>query len=285
MIGFITSERFRELYEDDRLVVAELARRGHEVRPLVWTAPHRLDDFDVLVMRSPWDWFHRRDEFRAFLEALRHTGARVVNPAEVMLEFADKQYLPKLAARGVDVVPTVALLPAELARVPALLDERGWSRAVLKPSFTANAIGARRFERHEAEQAAADLAASLPAHETLLLQPFVPSIAEGELSFVFFGGVFSHAVRKRPPRGEWRVQHDYGGVSEPFAPSPQQVKEATALLALAAPGTTYGRVDAVEYEGRLHLMELEVVEPELFFRHHPEAPRRFADVLLAAPRR
>lgn len=279
-IAFITCARFADLYEDDRLAVAELARRGHTVRPLVWTAPHRLDDFDVVVMRSPWDWFHRRAEFRRFLEALQHTSARVVNDAGCMLEFADKLYLPRLAERGVDVVPTVALLLSELGQVPGLLGERGWSRAVLKPAFTANAVGARRFEASDAARVVGEVQAAAADDEAWLLQPFVPSITEGELSFVFFGGVFSHAVKKRPPTGEWRVQHEYGGVSAPFTPDAQQVQEATRLLARAAPGTTYARVDAVELDGRLHLMELEVVEPELFFRHDPAAPARFADALL-----
>lgn len=273
--AFITSDRFRDLYEDDRLAADELARRGHHVTPVVWTESPALDEFDVVVMRSPWDWFHHRERFRAFLESLRHTRARVVNDAETMLAFADKTYLPRLAAQGIDVVPTVQLTQAELARVPALLAERDWTRAVLKPAFTANAVGARRFSAHEAATVVAQLEDASP----WLLQPFVPSIAEGELSFVFFGGVFSHAVRKRPPSGEWRVQHEYGGVSEPATVIAKDIDEATALLAASAPGTRYARVDAVEWYGRLHLMELEVVEPELFLRHRAEAPRAFVDAL------
>jgi glutathione synthase/RimK-type ligase-like ATP-grasp enzyme len=148
---------------------------------------------------------------------------------------------------------------------------------VLKPAFTANAVGARVFDARDAAAVVAGVSAE--PDEVFLLQPFVPSISRGELSFVFFDGVFSHGVTKRPPVGEWRVQHEYGGVSEPFVPAAAQVREATALLARAAPGTVYARVDAVELDGRLHLMELEVVEPELFFRHHPDAPRRFADAL------
>jgi len=159
--------------------------------------------------------------------------------------------------------------------VPATLRERGWNEAVLKPAFTANAIGARRVK-------SGDVLTDLPeldAGEKWLLQPFIASIAEGEFSFVFFGGEFSHAVRKRPPTGEWRVQHDYGGVSTPWAAPVVAIEQARALLHAAAPGTFYARVDAIDIDGRLHLMELEVVEPELFFRHHPLATKRFADAL------
>ena len=278
--AFLTSSQLPQLYEDDRPAAEELRRRGHSVTPLIWTDCDlaTLDRFEVVVMRSPWDWFHHRARFRGFLESLRSTRARVVNPATQLLEFADKTYLPLLQARGVAVVPTEQLASTELHRVPDLLAQRRWTSAVLKPAFTANAVGAHRFEAGQAARVLEEI--GTPADSgPWLLQPFVPSIAGGELSFIFFGGVYSHAVRKRPRADDWRVQHEYGGQSTPYLPSPHEVAEATELLQRAAPGTVYARVDAVEWEGRLHLMELEVVEPELFFRHEPRAPARFADAL------
>jgi glutathione synthase/RimK-type ligase-like ATP-grasp enzyme len=275
--GFLTATRFKDLYEDDLLAAGELVRRGHTVTPVIWTeaSVETLNGFDVLVMRSPWDWFNLRPQFRAFLERLRLVRARVVNRPDQLLAFADKTYLARLQAQGLAVVPTEQLAASELHRVPQVLAERGWSRAVLKPAFTANAVGARLFEAGQAERVVGELVGDEP----WLLQPFVPSIAKGELSFVFFGGVFSHAVRKRPRADEWRVQHEYGGESAVHAASPQEIAEATSLLQRAAPGTVYARVDAVEWQGKLHLMELEVVEPELFFRHEPRSPARFADAL------
>ena len=276
--GFLTSARLHDLYEDDRLASAELIRRGHTVTPLIWTEPNDLDALDVIVMRTPWDWFHHRAPFRAQLEALGSVRARVVNTAAQMLAFADKTYLARLQAAGVSVVPTEQLASTELHRVAEVLAQRGWAKAVLKPAFTANAIGARRFDAADLSRVLAEIGTS-PAGEPWLLQPFVPSIADGELSFIFFGGVFSHAVRKRPRADEWRVQHDYGGESAPYVPSSMEIAEATELLSRSVPGTVYARVDAVEWQGRLHLMELEVVEPELFFRHSARAPVLFADAL------
>ncbi|MDP1830034.1 MAG: hypothetical protein Q8L48_42620 [Archangium sp.] len=275
-IGFLTSTQFSTLYEDDRLAADELRRRGHTVEPIIWTEPNDLDAFDLVVMRTPWDWFHHRARFRAFLESLPSVRARVVNPPAQLLAFADKTYLPRLQAAGVAVVPTEQLASSELHRVPELLANHGWNRAVLKPAFTANAVGARLFEAADASRVVAELEKDA---EPWLLQPFVPSIAQGELSFIFFGGVFSHAVRKRPRPDEWRVQHEYGGESAPHAPTARELDEAAVLLQRSAPGTVYGRVDAVEWQGRLHLMELEVVEPELFFRHAARSPALFADAL------
>lgn len=279
--AFLTFSGLPSLWHDDVLAVAELNARGHHVTPLVWNAPESLaalDGFDVCVVRSPWDWFHHRAAFRVFLDALGHVRCRVVNDPRTLSAFADKTYLSRLSARGLDVVPTVELDVAELpARMNEALSERGWREAVLKPAFTANAIGARRVKPGDA----LDGLPALDAGEKWLLQPYVPSIADGEFSFVFFGGEFSHAVHKRPAKGEWRVQHDYGGESEPWAPTSAAISEARALLHAAAPGTVYARVDTVELDGRLHLMELEVVEPELFFRHDAESVKRFADALRA----
>ena len=280
-IGFVTSARLQQLYEDDLPFAAELVRRGHSVTPLVWLESNVsvLDGFDLIVMRTPWDWFNHRAQFRRYLESLSSTRARVVNPPAQLLAFADKTYLPRLQARGVAVVPSEQLAPVELHRVPELLAQHEWKSAVLKPAFTANAVGARRFESVEASRVIEELLAAPTDDEPWLLQPFIPSIAEGELSFIFFGGVFSHAVRKRPRVDEWRVQDSYGGVSAPHAATPSEIEEATSMLAQSAPGTIYARVDAVEWKGRLHLMELELVEPELFFRHAPLSPALFADAL------
>jgi len=279
-IAFLTATRFADLYEDDLLAAAELRRRGHTVSPLIWTecTVEQMNAFDAVVMRTPWDWFNHRAQFRAFLERLRHVKSRVLNAPAQLLEFADKTYLPRLQALGVNVVPTEQLAPSELHRVPQLLAARSWRRAVLKPAFTANAVGARLFDSSEAARVLSELGAPTDG-EPWLLQPFIPSIAEGELSFIFFEGVFSHAVRKLPKQTEWRVQSEYGGTSTPYAPSPREIDQATELLRRSAPGTTYGRVDAVNWEGKLHLMELELVEPELFFRHEPRAAARFADAL------
>lgn len=282
--AFLTCERFPQLWDDDQHAAEELRRRGHSVDAVIWNAPGvlaHLEGFDVVVMRNPWDWFNHREAFRAFLESLTSLRARVVNDARTLIEFADKTYLTRLEAKGVAVVPTVQLAPEELnGALASTLAARNWKRAVLKPAFTANAIGAQVFDAHEVKDVLAR-AASVPLArgEKWLVQPFIASIAEGERSFIFFGGAFSHAVIKVPKAGDWRVQHDYGGVATAFVPDEAAVKQASALLALAAPGTVYARVDAVDIGGKLHLMELEVVEPELFFRHDPQSVARFADQL------
>lgn len=275
-VGFLTAKKYAALFADDLPAAEALRARGVEVAPVVWTED-RLEGFDALVMRSPWDWYERRAHFRAFLGALAALETPVFNAPAVMAAYADKTYLPRLARQGVRTVPTEVLAPAELPEAPARLHRLGWQRAVLKPAFTANAFGAHVFDARDAAAVVQRIGATSEPH---LLQPFLEGIHEGELSFVFLGGEYSHAVRKTPPPGEWRVQHEYGGVETRLEPRPEWVAEAARMLALAAPGQLYARVDCVPLDGALHLMELEVVEPQLFFTLAPDAATRFADGLL-----
>ena len=282
-VAFITASFLPSLYEDDRLAATGLFERGITVTPVIWdtTTPERLSQFDAVVMRSPWDWVRRREDFRAFLSSLDRVEAPVFNCPGVMQRFADKLYLLDLAKRGIRVPPTFALEQSELDRVPGLMEEQGWHEAVLKPAFTAGAYDTYRFARHRATEAVAEaVAVPLEARERWLVQPYLPDIMQGELSFMFFDGVFSHAVKKVPPPGEWRVHELHGGGIEPIDVSDEYVSQASAMLAAAAPATLYGRVDCVVVDGSLTLMELELVEPELFFRFEPQAAARFAEALV-----
>ena len=131
------------------------------------------------------------------------------------------------------------------------------------------------------------LARLLPARD-MLVQPFLPEIvAEGEWSLLFLGGQYSHAVKKRSRAGEFRVQADFGGSVEADVPRGAIVAQAEAIVAHLPQPWLYARVDACESAGALVLMELELIEPDLFLGQHPSAPRRFASALrhLVAGRR
>ncbi|MBE2254481.1 MAG: hypothetical protein IAE78_33440 [Myxococcus sp.] len=280
-IGFVTAQFLDGLADDDLLAARALEARGASVSPVVWNAPLDASAFDALVLRSPWDWYRHRPAFRAYLAGLSTTPVRVFNPPALLSRFADKTYFRHLGALGVETVPTVFFTPERLHEVPAALAERGWSRAVLKPSFTANAAGAHRFEAGQVQQAV-DAARRYEVDSEWMLQPYLEGIErEGEWSFVFFSGRFSHAVRKAPREGDFRVQAEHGGTSRLAAPPLTLLKAAQRVVDLAVPSALYARVDGVDDDGGLRLMELEVVEPELFFRLHPEAAGRFAEALLA----
>lgn len=249
-VALVTWRGLPDLAPDDRLLRDALVRRGIDARAEVWDDP-RVDwrAFDAIVLRSTWDYHKRAEEFRAWIDAL--DGLPLWNPPEILRWNIHKSYLLELESRGVPIVPTLLV--------------RGGEGFIVKPAVSATAF---RTERHAAGC-------------DLLVQPFVPEIArDGELSFVFLGRAYSHAVRKRPRGGDFRVQPDFGGTVEPFDPPPGLIDQAARIAATLGRRWLYARVDCVVRDGRLMLMELEATEPSLFLDE--VLAERFADALVLA---
>jgi glutathione synthase/RimK-type ligase-like ATP-grasp enzyme len=287
-VALVTSAAFADLYEDDQLLLAPLADLGIAAVPAVWSDPSvDWTAFDALVIRSPWDYFERAAEFRGWLGARIAERALLCNPGEVLTWNFDKGYLRELARAGVELVPTICVAPRERADIAALARARGWDDIVVKPTIGGGAYRTYRCRVEELDRHAADIAQTLE-DRGLLVQPFLPEIQSGgELSLLFFDGVFSHAICKRPKAGDWRVQFQYGGTDENVRASDELIEQALTCLAHAPAPTVYARVDGVVKDGRFLLMELEIFEPLMFLSRHPEAPRRFAkaiDKRLSAPR-
>jgi glutathione synthase/RimK-type ligase-like ATP-grasp enzyme len=159
------------------------------------------------------------------------------------------------------------------------LRQTGWDEVVVKPAVSIGAIGALRARAADAG-CVAHLQALVEAGD-VLVQPYVASVAmTGEASLIFFDGRYSHAVRKQPKAGDYRVQDMYGGTVHAYSPSREQLDIATAALALTPEPTTYARADLVQYDGKPAIMELELIEPELFLGASPDAALRFAETLL-----
>ncbi len=163
-----------------------------------------------------------------------------------------------------------------------MLAETGWDEAVVKPCVSGAARHTYRVNRRTAADLQPLLTALLDA-EAMIVQPFQEDIARtGEDSLVVFDGRFSHAVRKVAKPGDFRVQDDHGGTAHEYRPTAEQVAVAEQAVAACRPVPTYGRVDLVrDNDGRLAVMELELIEPELWLRFHPPAADRFAAVLVA----
>ena len=226
--------------------------------------------FDLVVVRSTWDYQRRREDFLAWADRL---GDRLVNPPDVLRWNTDKRYLVELGNAGLPVVPTQLGLPEQLPG----------GEYVVKPTVSAGSRDTARFTGEDPR--ARELAASIEASgRTVMLQPYVPSVDErGETALLFFGGRFSHAIRKAPilKRGE-------DPTSDLFAAEEITPREATDLerdvaqqvLGFLEPGLPYARVDLVEDEGgRPVLLELELTEPSLFLAHADGAAERFAETL------
>jgi glutathione synthase/RimK-type ligase-like ATP-grasp enzyme len=282
-VALATCASVPDLTEDDRLLWEELSRRGVTARPVVWSdAGVRWSTFDRVVIRSCWDYHLRLPEFLAWLDRVEADRVPLWNPAPLVRFNAHKSYLKELKAAGLPVVPTAWLERGSTVDFGRLLQDRGWLEAVVKPAVSASAFRTWRVSAQEAASADAHRAfRELLAVSDVLVQPFLKEIEqEGEWSFVFLGGEFSHAVLKRPAAGDFRVQTEYGGSVLTELPPSSAIWGAQAVAHYLQGPWAYARIDAVLTEGALTLMEVELIEPHLFLGNHPLAAERLADAIL-----
>jgi hypothetical protein len=293
-VALITYSGVPAITTDDRLLRHALVARGAEVDARPWDARADWGSYHRIVLRSCWNFHHHPAEFLIWINEVKdnHDGSLRNSPA--LVEWSvDKRYLLDLDAGGITIVPTIWVSASEADVAPdldALIATQGWHEgAVVKPAISATAhqtwlVPPQLASEHQARFEA--LLASSPSG--LMVQPFLPEIREGEWSLIFLGGEFSHAVVKRPAEGEFRVQHDFGGTVERREPEPSLIEDARAVLHSAARVTDtrldvilYARVGGILRDGKLLLMELEVIEPALFFSHAPGAAARMAELIVS----
>lgn len=278
-IAFVTNPRHPEIEDDDRPLAGALAKRGALVLTASWDDPDfAWDKVDLALLRSPWDYHRRYEEFLGWL-ARAEAVTNVINDPGVVRWNINKRYLHELAGKGVLTVPTAFVARGETASLQKLCSTRGWDTVVLKPSVSADSWetirvtpaqygeGQAYLDRHRAER-------------EIMVQPFVNDVEEGgEHSLMFFGGSYSHAVRKN---SAFKGGRHVGPEGRPSDPGSDAVEMARSVLAKASvPEIPYARVDLARDEsGAPLLLELELFEPTLFFLEEPGSEERLARILM-----
>ncbi len=253
-----------------------LRKAGLTVDAQPWTDAIEKDRARLVMPSLAWGYHGRQDEWFGFLDGLERDGVRVANPAATMRWNSTKTYLVELAEKGAPVVPTHAHDALTLDHVHAAFDAFGVDEVVVKPQVSAGSHETIRVKRHGSLEGGP----SGPA----LIQPFLPAVGEeGELSLFFFDGHFSHAVTKVAVDGDFRVQPQFGGQVSEIAPEPEALHAAEMVLKAAGQPLTYARVDLIRgLEHTPQLMELEVIEPDLFLQHAHDGGAAFAAAVVRA---
>lgn len=279
-LAFATCEHQPLITADDQPLADALKARGVDVTPIPWTEldPFATLDSPPILLRSTWDYHRVPTLFRAWLQALEVSGRATWNPPAVATGNIDKAYLKDLEAAGISIPKTIWVDAVDAAAIDRVLHEQAWSRAVLKPRIAATAYGTFLVERG-AVLSDEDLR---PARASgAMLQELIPEVVEcGELSMVHLGGAFSHAVVKRAKSGDFRVQKDFGGHVDVTTPSPALLSFASHVMRHVPSECLYARVDVVESSRGPLLMELELIEPELYFLIVPESASRLAEMIV-----
>ncbi|MDP9024623.1 MAG: hypothetical protein M3N13_04495, partial [Candidatus Eremiobacteraeota bacterium] len=270
-IALATMSGFAHLSEDDAPLVPAFALRGVRAEPAVWTEESVVwSNYDAVVVRSTWDYHKVPERFAKWLDWV-DASSLLINSRELILWNMHKAYLGELADTGVNVVPTTLVRRGEFVNVYDIAESLDADEFVIKPAISAS--GHRTRVVTASSGAAAEIQSefeALSASCDVLVQPFLREVfGAGERSLIFINGVYSHAVIRAPLSSA-----GFGDtlVERPLLSSEREIDFALSALEKLESLPIYARVDVIPLEaGGLALLELELIEPSLFFAHRAHA--------------
>jgi Prokaryotic glutathione synthetase, ATP-grasp domain len=278
-IALATSEALRTLRTDEMLLAEAFQERGAEAVGTVWSDPAvAWETFDLVLLRTTWDYFTRLPEFLAWVDRVSAV-TRLLNPAETVHWNCNKTYLRDLERAGLPVVPT--RYTSEVDSVRDLLATPGWERIVVKPVVSAGGSNTHLLSRDRPDEAEA-LVAQVKALGEAMLQPYIDSVErDGERSLLYVNGAFSHAIVKPAHLAPGAPLRE--GLL--LVPHTDELAIGAKAARQGPVRTAYARVDLVrDAKGKPHILELEMIEPELYFRAQPKVTGRWADAFLQEAR-
>lgn len=280
--AFLTTDHLDGFVTDDELAHEPLRQLGWLVEEVSWRDALRgngvpWDKYEAAVIRTTWDYHKEPDSFLRALETIDASAALLINPLELVRWNLHKSYLRRLEARGVRIVATRWGQGLEHGTLHGIFDSLQTDEIVIKPAIGASADDTFLVHRDAVSSFSDDIVDSFRERE-FLAQPFVQSIVdEGEYSLFYFGGEYSHTILKRPKKRDFRVQEEHGGEISAVGVDEKLIARGRELLEYLPVEPLYARVDYVhDAEGEIALMELELIEPALYFRNAPMAATRFA---------
>lgn len=248
--------------QEDELLKSFLTKKGLDFVFEVWDNPAvDWEQYDALIIKSPWDYFEKAATWYAWLDKVKHL--KVLNPVSVLRWNSDKIYLQEIADAGFDIVPSEWLDKGKSPDWDQLFSHFDTKRLIIKPRISGGALHTYALSDHDSHKM--EEIEELLQEFDFMAQPFIQQIPDkGEWSFIFFNNQLSHTILKTAKEGEFRVQHFFGGTIHAVEAPSYLLKTAQELVNQFAKGCLYARVDGVEIEGQLHLVELELIEPLLF---------------------
>jgi O-ureido-D-serine cyclo-ligase len=290
-IALVSARAARNLDEDLPPLLAAMAAAGVDAAVADWDDPE-VDwaSYRLALLRSTWDYTQRLPQFLAWADRAAALTT-LLNPAAVIRWNTDKHYLGHLGRAGVPIVPTRFVEPGSSAaqELAAFLAEQGAAQWVVKPAVGAGSRDAARYARGEERTAGDHIERLLHAGHSVLLQPYLDQVdSHGETGLIYFGGRFSHAIRKGPLLRRGSAPGRSLFVEEhitPRVPAPEELRIGERVLAAVPfPVPLYARVDLIRSAGgEPRLLELELTEPSLFFAHAPGAAQRLAQSCCQLP--
>lgn len=272
---------YQNIRQEDGLVREALEKKGLRVDRRSWDDPdYEWTSTAFILFRSTWDYFDRFPEFSHWLEGVKKL-TRMINSYEIISWNLDKHYLLDLAREGIHIPPTLFLEKGEAGSLAEKLVGTDWKELILKPVVSGAARHTYRFLPEESGKHEA-VYQSLIQDEAMMLQEFQEQVPlKGEVAFMLMDGEFSHAILKKAREGDFRVQDDFGGTVHTYKPTAEEINFAEDVVKRCGHHPLYARVDAIwDNQGRLAVSELELIEPELWFRFHEQAADSLASAIV-----
>lgn len=280
-VAFLSTDNLEDFFVYDDLLIPYFEQKGWNAESVSWRKEGvNWAEYDAVIVRSTWDYQNDPDAFVDCLKRIKDSGTRLENPLGLMLWNLEKTYLQDLERRGVDVIPTHWLTHWDDKSVRAQFARFGTDNLIIKPVLSANADDTFRVDQSVLSTKHADFS-RLFSQRGLMVQPFIDEVVgEGEYSLFYFNGALSHAILKQPAEGDFRVQEEHGGRLSLVQPDQDAVSAAEAALKAMPDTALYARVDLIRYKNTWRVMELELIEPSLYFQLDEPSSARFVDAFL-----
>ncbi|WP_339889151.1 ATP-grasp domain-containing protein [uncultured Flavobacterium sp.] len=279
-IALLTCQALPNLTDSDQLLIPALAKHNIEAYPVIWDDKTIIwTDFDYLVFRNTWDYFEKEEEFNSWLNSLKKLGIKTLNSIEIIEQNKHKFYLKDLEQKGIKIIPTQFISKTNHQNLKEILPKH-WKKSVIKPAFSAGSYLTEVFNNDNLE--AIELKyKTIASQKDMLIQEFMPQIQTlGETSFIFLNKKFSHCVNKKPIENEFRIQVQFGGKYTLVHPSEDLIQQAQKIIDTFQGNLLYARVDGIVIENEIHLMEVECIEPDLYFNLAQNSQVQFVTSLL-----
>lgn len=290
-IAFLTNQEHFNLFKDDQLTLPFFKNINFDIFPLVWTdinlstesiALKMLQEFDAIIIRSPWDYHKYFTEFLSFLKFCDKNKIKVFNPINVLLWNLDKHYLDEFELNQIPTIPTVWTNPhSSISIIQSLIEK--YETIIFKPSISAGSANTFKLDKNNFSKNIS-IISEVMTQKKCMLQPYLNEIeTEGELSLIYFEGKFSHAIVKKPKKGDFRTQDKFGGSIQTIVPSNSilAISNKTIHFIQNKFNTTllYARIDLVKWKKNWVIIEAEVVEPQLYFQYDESSLKRFVQAV------